>query len=97
MDELKAKALKWATPLLIALVGALARQAQDYQERREFSWRVCAARLVIAFFSGLLVSLLSAEFGMSKHMTAAVAGVAGYSGVEAIEAVRTFVRGRYSQ
>ncbi len=95
VDEAKEKLLRWVTPVVIALLGGLARQAKDHRDGVEFSWWGFLSRLVIAAFAGLLAMLMCLEYGLSDQMTGTVAGVAGYSGVEAIECIKRFVSGRY--
>lgn len=95
VDELREKLFRWGAPVLIALLGGLARQAKDHRDGYEFSWWGFLSRLVIAAFAGLLAMLLCNHYGLSEEMTGTVAGIAGYSGVEAIECVKRFISGRY--
>ena len=93
----KQRLIRWGLMLLVALLGASAKQARDCQLGELVSVGGFLARIAIAAFAGTLVVLIGSEYGVSDKMVGAIAGIAGYTGTEAIEGVRRFVVGRYGR
>jgi len=98
-DEIsfKARIVRWGFLLLVAILGAGAKQARDCQLGEPVSLGGFVGRIVIAAFAGTLVVLIGGQYGVSDKMIGAIAGVAGYTGTEAIEGARRFIVGRYGQ
>lgn len=89
------KMWRWLAPVIVALVGAIARQANDYREDGRFDFWDFVCRLVIAGFAGMLVAMFCSEYQLSQQWTGLISGIGGFFAVETIHAIRRIVRGRF--